>query len=48
MEGQLSIEMVDGHMRERAVVTVDAAHNLMHHAAQPLRNKQDSGNTLLI
>ncbi len=48
MEGQLSIKMVDGHMRERAIVTVDAPHNLMHHAAQPLQNKQDSGNVLLM
>ena len=33
----LAVQVVDGHMRQRAIVPVDAAHNLVHHAAQPLR-----------
>ena len=33
----LAVQVVDGHMRQRAVVAVDAAHDLVHHAAQPLR-----------
>ena len=33
----LAVQVVDGHMRQRAIVPIDAAHNLVHHAAQPLR-----------
>ena len=31
-------QVVDGHVRQAAVVAVDAAHDLVHHAAQLLRS----------
>ena len=40
--GWQPVEVVDGHVRERAVVPIDAPHNLVHHAPQPLHNQQSS------
>ena len=39
MEGQLAVEVVDGVLGEGAVAAVDAPHDLVHHAAQPLRGQ---------
>ena len=39
MEGQLSVQMMDGHMRKGAVMTVDTADNLMYHATQFLHQE---------
>jgi hypothetical protein len=36
MEGQLPVQMVDGDICQGAECTVDAAHNLVDHAAQLL------------
>jgi hypothetical protein len=36
MEGQLPVQVVDGHVGQGAECTVDATHNLMDHTAQLL------------
>lgn len=36
MEGQLPVQVVYGHIRQGAKGAVDAANNLVHHAAQLL------------
>lgn len=36
MEAELAVKVVYWHIRERAKGSIDAAHNLMHHAAQLL------------
>jgi hypothetical protein len=36
MEAELPVQVVDGHVRQRAKRAVDAPHNLVDHAAQLL------------
>lgn len=38
MEGKLAIQVVNGHMSQSAIVTVDAAHNFVHHTSQLLQH----------
>lgn len=40
--------MVDGHMRERAIVAIDAAHNLVHHGAQLLHRTHNCLSQILV
>ena len=40
MERQLSVQMMDGHMRKGAVMTVDTTDDLVHHAAQFLQQEK--------
>ena len=36
------VQVMDGHVRERPVVPVDAPHDLVHHAAQPLHQQPET------
>ena len=41
MKGQLPVQMVDRYVRKGAVMPVDTAHDLVHHASQLLQTPTD-------
>ena len=41
MKGQLPVQMMDRYMCKGAVMAVDTAHNLVHHASQLLQKHAD-------